>query len=74
MVNGYPILSPPRVRAQAIVDLISRLQRPFLFKVTVWAVDFPEQRIYEIAALSDNDAALQGLRQFQFDMALRERH
>ena len=74
MVNGYPILWPPRVRAQAIVDLISRYQRPFLFKVTVWAVDFPERRVYEIVALTDDAAAREGLLRFEYDMAVREQN
>jgi hypothetical protein len=76
MVNGYPILDPPRVRAQAIVDLISRYQRPWIFRVEVWATQMPFRQVYEIEAASDDDAASQGLKRFELDVlaALRARN
>jgi hypothetical protein len=74
MLNGSPILTPPRIRAECIVDLLSRAVRPWLFKVTVWAVDGPGRRIYEIPALSDDDAARNGLQRFEREMMLKAAH
>ena len=68
MVNGYPILDPPRVRAQCIVDLISRVQRPWIFRVEVWATQMPFRQVYEIQAATDDHAASQGLRRFEDDV------
>lgn len=58
------------IRASAIVDLISKVQRPWLFKVTVQG-EFPytQRREYTIAAKDDNSAAFKGLRLFEKDMA-----
>lgn len=53
------------VRCDAIVDLISRVQRPYVFRVTVvgW---LPHRylRIYTIAANDDDSAANLGIETF----------
>ena len=75
MINGHSVLTPPaRVRAQCFVDLVSRFQRPFRFRVEVWGVDIPDRRIYEIVALNDSDAARAGLTRFEHEMMLRATH
>jgi hypothetical protein len=50
---------------EATVELISRVQRPYLFKVTVTGKP-PHNwtRVYEIAASSDTIAAMAGLDKF----------
>lgn len=52
-------------RAQAIVDLLSRVQRPFLFLVTVFG-EPPHScvRKYHVRAPDDSSAASKGLELF----------
>lgn len=58
------------VLADATVDLISRVQRPWLFRVTVTGKPpHAQTRSYTIAAESDNSAAFKGLELFQRDMS-----
>jgi hypothetical protein len=59
-----------QVLCDAIVDLISKAQRPYLFKVTVTGKP-PHvcTRVYEIAAKSDNVAAMTGIDRFVKEMA-----
>ena len=61
------ILTPETAtpRCTAIVDLISRVQRPYLFRVTV-SGQFPHnwRQVYTIAAESDDSAAMKGLELF----------
>lgn len=62
------------VLCDAIVDLISLVQRPYLFRVTV--IGKPPhvaRRVYEIAAKSDKDAAMLGIDLFvkEFSHPLR---
>ena len=54
------------VRAQAAVDLISRFQRPYLFRVTVKG-QYPHCRThsYEIAAVNESAAAFAGIKIFE---------
>jgi len=54
------------VRAQAAVDLISRHQRPYLFKVTVRG-EYPHCRVhsYDIAAKNEAAAAFAGIKIFE---------
>jgi len=55
--------------ADATVDLISRHQRPWLFRVTVKGkAPSREIRVYDVAATSDDSAAFKGLELFQKDM------
>lgn len=59
MLAGMAPVTPnatPRVKA--VVDLISRVQRPFLFEVTCYA-QWPHSLVtkYEVKALSDSAAA-----------------
>jgi hypothetical protein len=74
MLNGHksPIITGDAVRVlcSCVVDLISRVQRPWLFRVTVTGLP-PHNctRVYEIAAKSDNDAALVGLKIFSDQMS-----
>jgi hypothetical protein len=71
-VNGSPILTTDtaNVRCQCVVDLISRAQRPYLFRVTVTG-EFPHnvERIYDISATSDDAAARKGLDLFVHEMS-----
>ena len=54
-----------RPRCEAIVDLISRVQRPYLFLVTVTGQPpHAFRRQYKVAADSDNSAAMKGLELF----------
>jgi hypothetical protein len=58
------------VLASATVDLISKVQRPWLFRVTV--VGKPPhlaRRVYEIAAISDSQAAMVGIEKFVKEMS-----
>jgi hypothetical protein len=52
-------------RCQCVVDLVSRVQRPYLFLVTVWG-EFPHchTRKYHVAADTDDSAAKKGLELF----------
>lgn len=56
-------------RATATVELLSRVYRPWLFRVTVTG-EFPHdcRRHYDIAAVDDNAAAFKGLRLFEEEM------
>lgn len=61
------ILTPATAapRCDATVDLISRAQRPYLFRVTV--TGHPPHaftRVYKVAAVDDDSAAMCGLQQF----------
>ena len=58
------------VRCSCIVDLISRRQRPYLFRVSVTG-EYPHnvKRTYDIAAASDDAAAMRGLAQFEREMS-----
>jgi len=58
-----PSTAPPR--ATATVDLISRVQRPYLFRVIVTG-EFPHNfiRRYTIAAPDEDAAAMKGLQLF----------
>jgi hypothetical protein len=61
------IRSPaPAIRCQAVVDLMSRVQRPYQFRVTVTGQDWPFQvsKVYDIAANTDEFAAREGIRLF----------
>jgi hypothetical protein len=58
-----------QVLCDATVDLISKLQRPYLFKVTVTGLPpHAYTRVYEIAARNDDTAAMTGIRQFVKEM------
>lgn len=58
-----------QVLCDATVDLISKLQRPYLFRVTVTGLP-PHRyiRVYDIAAKNDDTAAMRGIRQFVSEM------
>jgi predicted DCC family thiol-disulfide oxidoreductase YuxK len=69
MINGksHRIIrgNQARVLCDAIVDLISRIQRPYLFKVTVTGLPpHVATRIYEINANTDDRAAMKGIQLF----------
>lgn len=72
MVNGSPVIdiNTAAVRCSCYVDLISRRQRPYLFRVTVTG-EFPHnvRRIYEIAAIGEDTAAMKGLQRFEREMS-----
>lgn len=58
------------VLADATVELMSKVQRPWLFKVTVVGKPpYAQRREYTIAAESDNSAAFKGLELFEKDMS-----
>jgi predicted DCC family thiol-disulfide oxidoreductase YuxK len=58
-----------QVLCDATVDLISKVQRPWLFKVTVTGLPpHAYTRTYEIAARNDDTAAMTGIRQFVKEM------
>jgi hypothetical protein len=70
-VNGSPIVDPNNadVRCDAVVDLISRVQRPFLWKVTVTGQPpHAITRIYEVVAKTDDIAARTGIANFMKEM------
>jgi hypothetical protein len=58
------------VYAQASVTLISRVQRPYLFRVRVEG-QFPHNRVreYDIAAKNESAAAFQGIKVFERQMS-----
>ncbi len=61
--------NPNQVLCRAVVELVSRVQRPFLFRVTV--VGQPphaQKRIYELPALDDKDAAQTCMKRFEREM------
>jgi len=69
MLNGKPhrIISgnQARVLCNAVVDLISRVQRPYVFMVTVTGLHpHVGVRQYTIAANDDNGAAMKGIQLF----------
>jgi hypothetical protein len=73
MLNGRksPIIqgNECRVLCEATVDLISKVFRPYLFRVTVTGKPPHEAtRVYEIYGKSDDEAAMAGIRQFEKDM------
>lgn len=56
-------------RCTATVDLISKVMRPWLFRVTVVGEPPHEgRRVYPIAAPDDNAAAIKGLELFVAEM------
>ena len=58
-----------RVLCDAVVDLISRVQRPYLFRVTVTGLPpHVATRVYHISAKNDNSAAMKGLSLFVKEM------
>jgi hypothetical protein len=73
MLNGHksPLITGNecRVLCQATVDLISRVQRPYWFKVTVTGQPpHAITRVYDIAASSDDAAARLGIDTFVKEM------
>jgi hypothetical protein len=73
MLNGHksPLITGNkcRVLCQATVDLISCVQRPYLFKVTVTGQPPHDiTRVYDIAAVSDDAAARLGIDTFVKEM------
>jgi hypothetical protein len=73
MLNGHksPIIrgNECRVLCQAVVDLISRVQRPYLFKVTVTGQPpHAITRTYDIAAMTEDLAAQKGIDVFVQEM------
>jgi hypothetical protein len=73
-INGTPrLLTPlPFVKATAVVDLLSKFERPFRFQVTVFGYPpHAERRVYEIIARTDKDAAMEGINRFTKAMQLR---
>jgi len=71
-LNGSSIIhaNEAHVRCQCTVDLISRRQRPYRFRVKVWGEPPHEfTRIYEITAISEERAADRGLRMFEAEMS-----
>ena len=69
-INGKKVRSvDDLVLCNATVDLLSRVQRPFLWKVTVTGVaPYGHVRVYEFNAASDTIAAFLGIKQFEKDM------
>lgn len=58
------------VLADATVDLISKVYRPWLFRVTVTGKPpHKTTRVYEIHGKSDSDAALAGIDRFVKEMS-----
>lgn len=71
-INGSPIIRGNRMQVycSCVVDLISKVQRPYLFRATV--IGKPPhayQRVYDIAAWSDDAAAHLALEVFEREMA-----
>lgn len=59
-----------KVLCQAVVDLVSKVERPFRFKVTVTGKPpHAVTRIYEIKSFSDNQAAMEGIKKFEREMS-----
>jgi hypothetical protein len=58
------------VRAQATVALISRVQRPYLFRVRVEG-QFPHNKVreYDIAGVNEAAVAFEGIRIFERQMS-----
>jgi len=58
------------VLCDAIVDLISRAQRPYQFRVTVTGKPpHAQSRTYDIGAVSDDAAAHEGIDRFVKEMS-----
>ena len=71
-INGRRILrgNDCQVLCDAIVDLVSRVQRPYLWKVTVTGLPpHAITRIYEISAKTDDAAAHAGIQRFVREMS-----
>jgi hypothetical protein len=63
--------SEAAVRCQAVVDLLSKVERPWKFKVTVTGMPpHAVQRVYEISSFSDNQAAMLGIERFVKEFSL----
>jgi predicted DCC family thiol-disulfide oxidoreductase YuxK len=59
-----------QVLCDATVDLISKVQRPWLFRVTVKGLPpHLHTRVYDIAARDDNTAALTAMDRFVKEMS-----
>lgn len=58
------------MRASATVTLLSRVQRPYLFRVRVEG-QFPHNRVreYDITAIHESAAAFEGIRIFERQMS-----
>lgn len=75
MLNGHArrIIrgNEAQVLCQATVDLISRFQRPFLWKITVTGQPpHAYTRVYELNAKTPDDAAFKAMEQFKKDVSL----
>jgi len=71
-VNGSRIIqgNECQVLCDCVVDLISRVQRPFLWKVTVTGLPpHAITRIYEISSPTDDGAAHAGIDRFVREMS-----
>ena len=73
MLNGHksPIITGNacRVLCNATVDLISKVMRPYLFRVTVVGIPpHATTRVYDMYGKSDDEAAMKAIRQFEKDM------
>ena len=71
-LNGSPILSPDKAKVlcSATVQLISKLQRPYKFMVTVVGLPPHEgRRIYQIDANNDSSAAFAAIDKFVAEMS-----
>jgi hypothetical protein len=59
-----------RVLCQCTVELLSLVQRPYLFSVTVIGLPpHAQRRVYEISAMSDRLAAQRGMALFSDEMS-----
>lgn len=66
------IIDSPKglILADATVDLISKVYRPWLFRVTVTGKPpYKATRVYEIHGKSDADAAFAGIERFTKEMS-----
>ena len=70
-MNGSPILevNTSDVRCRATLELASKLQRPYLWRVTVMG-DPPHRytRVYEVQCWSENTAAMSSIDRFVREM------
>jgi hypothetical protein len=61
-------------RCDAVVDLISRVQRPYLFRVTVTGQPpHLATRRYEVTATAEWEAAREGMARFCREMSMTQR-
>jgi hypothetical protein len=70
--NGGKIVrgNAMRVLCQCTMDLISKRQRPYLFRVKVWGQPpHAETRIYDISGVDENSVANLAMRQFEKEMS-----